>query len=302
MNRKKQFMVLMLCVLALAIGLSAAQAQAQAQRKLCDPPQPQRAGASFIPSVTTYLGYKASLILSGLDEPAGIGVSPKGDKICFGTESDYSVWMYQNQELKLIQTTPNSPLGASYRGAFYWGDANGNISKAGDGLPPQYLASVPDTFISALDVDPQTGIIYFIAEHPTSVAYIAILKLLPGSSTPVALGYIFNSSWGLAVKGNFLYFTYYSSGQIYKESKNGGPLILVTGGLNGPTDICFDTKGNMIVAEWNGGSIARVKAGSLIIARIATGLANPYYLQLDASDNIYLTDNATGMLWKLKKH
>jgi len=323
MRRKIQVLLVVLCILSLMAGTALAQGKADPNRRLrtrtavaaplpvgqpslIHPPLNNKAAAvKNKPAITTQLGYQASLQLGGLYYPNGIGVSWRGDTILFAQdEGSGNVYWHHDHTVDAIPTPTSYLHAARERGAFYVGSYYGEVYKVVDRQYVTYRGG--DWYgddIAALDVDLATGTVYFVTNYEDGYDYWSGLYKLPPNTTEAILmdEWWDEPCWGIAVKGNFLYVTDYYSGSIYKTPKQGGDWTEIVFDLDGPTDICFDKLGNMFVAEWGGGSIARVKAGSLNIVRIASGFDSPYYLQLDGSNNIYFTDYDMGAIWKLKK-
>jgi hypothetical protein len=326
MRRKIQVLLVVLCILSLMAGTVLAQGKADPSRKLkvrmpaasvavqgqktpSHPPLNKKAPtAGFLPAITTQLGYQASLHLEGLYYPMGIGVSWRGDTILFTqAEGSGNVYWHHDHTIDAIPT-PESYLNVCReRGALYVGTAYGDVYKVVDRQYVTYLGE--DWFgddIDALDVDMATGTVYFVTNYWDSYwgeYWSGLYKLPPNTTEAILLDDWYDEPcWGLAVKGNLLYITDYVNDSIWTYPKKGGDWTEIVFDLDGPMDICFDKLGNMFVAEWDGGSIARVKAGGTHdIVRIASGFEYPFYLQLDGSNNIYFTDYWAGQIWKLRK-
>ncbi len=262
-----------------------------------DPVKPgsSRQNVPQFPAPSTVPGYSAVLLASSLPAPRGLGVFPKGRDVLFNTEDDSSLYRYRYGMVSFILTTSTEPLQASrYRGGYYVGNNIGNIYK----LKPEGLQSIMlavPGWISALDVDPATGDIYFIAQGTV------LFRLPKGSTIPVGLGNVPFESWGIAVRSNHLYISQYDTGLIYKMPKKGGALTVAFTGLNGPTDLVFNKEGDLFIAEYGGGSVAYIPCSFSSIKRIGWGFSEPYYIGVDLNDNVYFTDFGTYSLWLLKK-
>ena len=300
MSRKYLFSAVVLCVLVLAVGLGASF-QGKALGHSPTLPKPPRTGSSFVPLIPTELRFKAALLAEGLYYPEGIGVTPMGDKVFFAA-NDYDLYCYKNRAVQYVTDAPYGLHSLRFRGALYGGDNYGNLYKLVNKTTLKPLVEYfENAFIPALDVDKQTGFIYFVAIDNFGY-WGAIFKMPPGGGSPIWVADLYDYSWGLAVKGNFLYVSYYYENVIVKLPKFGGPELLVSDQLIGPTDLGFDNEGNIVVAEFWNGAIARIKADSGNVVRIATGLNAPYYLQLDSFGHIYFTDAYAGNLWKLRRY
>lgn len=297
----KRFLFIELVVLSLLV-LAAGAGAAQVHKNPGHMP-PHRGHSVAVPSkISTYLGYKAVSMIDGLSIPGPIAVSTGGDSIYFSFDDEGSIFRLRNNKVTPIPVSGTTINACRLRGALFIGDEHVNIYKLEAGGTLHHLASLgmAGVWVGGLDVDLSNGTIYFIVNNILT-NWSGLYELPAGSSTPILLDDWYNApSAGLAVKGNFLYIADYSKGSIWTYSKQGQWAEIVTG-LHGPADIGFDKQGNMFVAEFDGGSIARVKAGSLSITRIASGLNEPYRLELDASDRIYFSDSWTGIIWKLYK-
>jgi DNA-binding beta-propeller fold protein YncE len=211
------------------------------------------------------------------------------------TEYDCGLWRYfRGSQYLIFQGVPFHS--SRMRGTRYVvGDDAGDIFEL-SGKLLKLLATLGRGYITGLDVD-KNGDVYFI-ENSLEVLY----RLPKGSSVPVAVARLGFASWGVAVKGNALYVSDCSGENIYTLPKTGGSLTLFVSGLVGPCDLIFDRMGNLYIAEYGGGSIAFIRAGSTTVKRIATGFTNPYYIGLDVAGYVYFTDFATGKLWMFKPY
>jgi len=255
--------------------------------------------------ITTRLGYKVGLLLDGLWYPSGIAVSKNGDSIYFGQGFNEYVYWHHAQKITPIETPTNGLICFHVQGSLFIGDVDGNIYRI-DGRngvtwlgQDYYMDDVGD-----LDVDPQTGTIYFITNYfEDSFQWAGLYKLRQNSSTAVLLtSWTGAPSWGMALKGDYIYISDRNYGSIRRyHTLHGTWELVVDGALNTPTDLCFDKQGNIFVTETYVGSVARVKAGSGEIVRIASGLQTPYYLAIDGSDILYVTDVEGGRIWKIRK-
>jgi sugar lactone lactonase YvrE len=105
----------------------------------------------------------------------------------------------------------------------------------------------------------------------------------------------------LAVRGNRILTTDYYDDAVYSCDKEGTDWYPMLYGFYGPMDLCFDKQGNLFVAEWDGGNVARVRAGKASIARIATGMETANCLEVDGRNEIFVTDYTGRTIWKLFK-
>jgi DNA-binding beta-propeller fold protein YncE len=257
--------------------------------------------------VLPLLGYKAILQLQGLYYPMGLGISTLGDRIYYVEEYDYYIHLLFNKKIKPLGPASPFPHCLRMRGSLYIGDVYGGIYKIDDQNNSTLLGY--DQYgddVSALDVDLATGAIYFVTNYMIDGynTWTGLYKL-PASAAPeeaILLDWWNNGPcFGLVIKGDLIYTTDYYAQSVWICDKDGDNWSEVLPGFSGPTGLDFDSMGNMFVAEWDGGSVAAIKAGTTAIGRIAYGFSTPYYLQADAANSIYLTDMYAGKIWKLKK-
>lgn len=69
----------------------------------------------------------------------------------------------------------------------------------------------------------------------------------------------------------------------------------ILGGFNSPTGMVYDQNGNLYVAEWGAGRIARIKDGKASI--ILDGLSSPAGLAMDESGNMYIAEYGDGNIY-----
>jgi DNA-binding beta-propeller fold protein YncE len=287
---------LVLAGLGCVLILLALPTSAQVTDKPGNPSHPT-AGIFVNPTFTppsTAPGYEAVLLASSLPGPRGLGVKPKGGEVYVVTENDHGLWHYQGGTLTFIMTTPVLMHGSRYKGGYLVGGEDGSIRKYVGGTTLKILTSYLTGDVYSLDVDAATGAVYFTSSTN-------VYRLPKGRTTPEYLTSLPGNSWGIAVKGNYLYITQYDYDLIYRMRKTGGPLSTFATGLNGPTDLVFDRHGNLYVAEFNSGSIAAIRARTSTVERIGWGFGEPYYIGVDRQGNVVFSDFGTYYLWVLKK-
>jgi len=291
-------------VVLVVLALTAGAVPAQVQKNSGHMPPHRGQSVAYKSKVTTYLGYRAAVMAEGLYYPDAIAVSSRGDSIYFGEGGSGDIFRLLNQKIASTPVSFDDVEVARLRNAFYVGDDYGEIYKLGPAGKYQHQASTPapfDVYVSGLDIDPVSGAIYYVVNSWDDYES-ALFKLPAGSDTPIYLdSWEEDPSWGLAVKGKYLYVTDYYSDSLWSFSLESGDWEEIVTGLGGPTDICFDKLGNLFVAGYSDGTIYRIKAGTWAVSTIADGLYEPFRLQLDASNRIYFTDYGAGIIWKLFK-
>ncbi len=288
--------------IALAGFLVFSFALAQDRVRMNDPVNPSaellktRVGVP-IPVPSTAPGYKIIPLATGLKSPRGVGVKPLGDRIYVCTEDDFSLWAYHDGAIHHILTMPtlNDALHASrYRKGYFAGSDEGQVFKVIGGTAMGFLSSPYLDSITALDVDKSNGDIYFAVT-------LNIYRLSKGQTTATHIVTLPDTTWGLAVRGSQLFISQSIEGLIYQMPKSGGSLTTIASGLVGPCDIAFDSAGNLLVCDFNGGTIEKLHAGTWVRRTIVWDLVAPYYLGLDSHGNIYFSDFEAGVLYKVKK-
>jgi DNA-binding beta-propeller fold protein YncE len=279
--------------------------QARNQSGLHHPPQLKGpVGPADAVVITTQFGYKAKLWSYGLYYPAGIGVSQRGDSIYY--DDDYGGYVYRdrNHSVTAIPVAPTYLHAMRLRGALYVGTGYGDIYKLDPAMGVTFAGyDIYGDDVAGLDVDTETGVVYFVTNYfDSSYEWTGLYKLPPNTTEAILLAWWYDEpAWGLAVRGSYIYVSDYYYNEVWRTDKNATGWQLYAWDLWGPTDICFDSAGNLVVAEWDSGSVAVIKARTGQVGRIAYGFYSPYYLQLDKSDAIYLTDFDAGEIWRLWK-
>lgn len=256
------------------------------------------------------LGYHASLQQSGLYSPCGIGVSYRGDRIYITQSDDCDVELLYNKEYKTYVHLGWDPGPIRNRGNLYCtvtDNGYSDIYRVGPGGYDEWIGWAYDgcdyDYISAIDVDRATGDVYFMVNcdyWEWTALYVLPAKDFGGEAYIVDSWYD-DPCWGLAVKGNKIYSTSYYDGSVWVCDKSGDNWEEIIFGFEGPCDLGFDKLGNLFVAEWDGGSVARVRAGSTNVARLAVGLDSPYYLELDGQGRVFVSDMHAGNIWMFWK-
>ncbi len=296
----KRVLVGVLCFLVASAMLSPAFAQTPSRHPVKSAQGPKPLVSLGAPS--TIPAYKAVLIADGLCYPSGIGAFPERNRVLFNTQCDYQLWYFYLGTLTAVPVPASVYHASRYNGGFFVGDDYGYIYQLKDGPEPglETLARITHSlnYILGLDVDPVTRSIYVVSDRLPSY-----LNVLPqqGRGAPITLANLGFDSWGVAVRGNYLYVSDTYGGRIWRIKKTGGPLTVYASGFNGPTDIIADSKGNLYVAEFFGGSVKMIPAYTTKTKTIAWGMSMPYYLGLDSRGDIYVSDFDAGIVWMLKK-
>jgi DNA-binding beta-propeller fold protein YncE len=253
--------------------------------------------------IATSVEYSPVLLSSAIPSPRGIGVPPAAGRVYVcGYNGTDEIYLYRHGSTQPTGVDAGGgPFAARYLQGFYFGDQSGYIDKLVKGAAKQ-LVSMPGSLISGLAVDPANGCIYFA----TIGSSYGIYKLRKGSSTPKLLLSVAFYCYGIAVQGDALYISDYDSGAIYRMPKRGGSLHLFCSGLYGPCDLLFDKGGNLYIAEWLGGRVQAVRAGTSTPVVIAQGFVNVFGIGLDKYGNVYFTEDpsnngSNGNLWKLER-
>jgi hypothetical protein len=336
MNLSKRSFALMLCLLVLAgVALAASapgkrfsapyrsmrSAQAQSVQSLpswgsgsktkTPLPSPFRRAASNAPAngvpPWTVPAYQLSQLVSGFSNPAGIGVGTLGDWVLINSFEYGDLYGYKDDSLHYIGTPSDQLAGGKMWGHYYFGDTYGNLFRLETDLQISYVGGwdEPGLEVGGMAIDHATGLIYFIInyyqEYPDFWS-ADLWRYNPASGNdPVPLISLeYEQSYGLAVKGNWIYETVSSEDVIIKVNKRRGAIKDFVAGLQYPGDLDFDKAGNLYVTENEGGTVAVIKSGTTRVRRIAGGFYGPVCIGLDKAGDIFFDDNG-GNLWKLIK-
>ena len=147
-----------------------------------------------------------------------------------------------------------------------------------------------------------------------------ITRVSGGNSTTLISG--LNGIYGLAVKGNKMYFareydSNYGTAKIFVMTKNGttwGNPVQVVAGLTRPRQLFVENSGTLLLAvealaQGQGGAIVRINPTTGTSTPLATNLLAPQAAVSDASGNLYFneygsttadgTPTIAGKLWKM---
>lgn len=140
-----------------------------------------------------------------------------------------------------------------------------------------------------------------VAAHQNSDAVVvherdgAALTLIAGLADP----------WGVAVSGDFVFFSEQSGGRLRMANLRDGGVTVLARNLETPRDVAFDGTWLYFTEHTQRGSVSRLRPfGDGGIQVVAAGQALPVFVRLDG-DFIYWTNfgfgNATGSLNRIRK-
>jgi DNA-binding beta-propeller fold protein YncE len=252
-------------------------------------------------TVKTSPAYYPVLLSDSMPGPWGVGVTDSGAQVYVNCPYNFQIRKWEGGVTSVVLDTATGPCAGKWRSdiGFFFGDFDGTIFHClMDGPMLKTVGSTGPGFVSGLDIDPASATIYFINNDQGK------LYSLPNfdGHMPYFIAAIGpESSWGLAVKGDYIYFSYYYSGTVVRIPKRGGRARLVASGLGGPCGLDFDKKGTLYIADYEGGRILRIAKGSRTPQVIASGFGWPFYVTVDDRGDVYFTDFATSSLWKLTR-
>jgi hypothetical protein len=111
----------------------------------------------------------------------------------------------------------------------------------------------------------------------------------------------FNGPTGITKdsKGN-LYVANYIENSIIQIAPDGKRIILVKGGpINGPIGLCSDSIGNIYIASYLSNQIVKINPQGKIIS-VLKGINKPYYIYIDKSEMLYISEQGTNTVIRLK--
>lgn len=287
-----------LCLWAVLIGTGLVSGQTQRAPEDGLPPYKAPVLKSSVVKVAP--AYSPVLLSSSMTAPWGIGVTVSGDQVYVCSYTRILKW--EAGSTSVVFDTNDWPCAGKWREDFgyYFGDTTGTVFHGIMDVPE--IKSVGSTGLGSgdilgLDIDPSTGTIYFID------ATNDVLYRLPNfdGHTAQPIASLPGSSWGLAVRGDYVYVSFYNSGTIMRIPKSGGAWKTFASGLGGPTGIDFDKKGNLYVVDWSNGRILRINSGTRTAQTIASGFDFPFYIAADGNNNVYFGEYYSGCLWKLTR-
>ncbi len=282
---------------ALCLFLMAGFAFAQERSFLNHPGRSDAVAPSLSSPIVLSPEYTPVLLASIFLPIRGLGVPDPAGRIFIQSNEGY-LFLYQNGS---VQNTGMGYGGFSsyYFQGYFWGDSAGSVYRLVNGKV-KHLVTIPGAFmlITALTVDPADGSLYFSAGSPFSNGIYVLRK---GSSTPKLLLSLprLSPCYGLAIRGDTLYFSDPIAGEINRMPKRGGNVKLTFSGLSFPVRMVFDKGGNLYIAEWGGDRILAIKAGTTNPVVIAS-TSLPGAVAVDGNGNVYF-GNDFGQLWKLQR-
>ena len=120
-----------------------------------------------------------------------------------------------------------------------------------------------------------------------------ILKLIPGTSTPVVFSVGSATPRGLAVDtGGNIYFSDPQSNNVYRMLPDGTSISAQGGGLSAPVGLSVDSSNNIYVADHDNNRIVEIPANGGTQIVLGTGLRQPAGVIVDAAGNLIVSDQA----------
>lgn len=260
----------------------------------------------------TIPAYKATLIASGLDKPAGVGVNRYGQYAFVNEFGGNRLWRYQPGGMLSLYTDFGLDEGLDFYPSagkmwnqYYFGNNWGGLYRIeADGSRTWvWNYGGPGCTITAIGIDHSTGLVYFMLTWWAGTPITTNLyRFDPRTGQGVWFGGFDDISYGIAVKGNLVYISLYNSGTIVREDKRdlGNVKDVFASGLGGPSDMEFDAAGNLYFTE-GVGRVSVIKAGTRAAKPLGWGFSGPLGLALNPKGDIFFSDYYGGALWVLKK-
>ncbi len=321
---------ILVCVASLLVLASAAMAELHAPVKVTreqvrdffvnlkasgaapavDPRTLPRSRATASPAVPgvirTNSQYGQSLLVSGLGYGQGLGVGTLGDYVLINDGgSEGGLFIYKNRTLTdLGAISPYYLTAGRMWGHYYFGDYGGNLFRLESDnhtVTPILELNIYNFHLSALDIDRATGVVYFAINDYVSDVGFYVFFYDPSTDDLYYVGGWTDFCYGLAIKGNYIYFSLWYNNLIIRWNwKKGGSYEVFTDKVWGPCDLAFDAKGNLFVCDYSSQSILKFNPTATMRTKIAWDVYDPEYIGLDQRGNVYF-DTSSGEVWKLRK-
>jgi sugar lactone lactonase YvrE len=234
-----------------------------------------------------------------------VGVSPaRADILYVSLDGNNTIATYDTTALTptpttFVSTGPNSnPVGLAFDSAGNLYTANNNNHTIGK-FTPGGVASVFASASSGLNFPVGLAIDAFDNVFAGNGGGNGnILKLTPGgvasvfaTSSPVPYGLAFDSSGNLfAINFSLV------NPSIVKYTAGGVVAVFATSMLSEPTDIAFDSFGNLYVTNYLNNTIVKFTPAGVGTLFANTGGVHPYGIAIDSSNNLFVTNEADTIL------
>ncbi len=263
--------------------------------------------ATAVPGfIRTDSRYGAKLLTSELGYGQGLGVGTRGDYVLLNDGNGGNLFVYKNGALTDFGYISRYYLAAGRMwGHYYFGDWGGNLFRLeadNHTITPVIETNIGGLQISGLDIDHTTGLVFFAINVFVGSWAVDFFAFDPATDFLYDLGDLDSDlCYGVAVKGNYLYFSLWYDNVILRWNwKKGGDPERFTDRVSGPADIIFDPKGNLFVCDYSSGSILKFNPTGTMRTRIAWDIYDPEYLGLDQRGDVFF-DTSSGEVWKLRK-
>jgi sugar lactone lactonase YvrE len=240
-------------------------------------------------------GAAPSTNVSGLNVPLGMAVDAAGDRIIANSNAKNVVFVAAGGAQSPVGSGFTNPTGVAIDGAgnIFVADNNSAVYEvaASTGVQTQLnIAGLSGPEDLAVD---GAGNLYISEPNASTV-----LKVTPtGAQSTVGIGLSSPRGMTSDAAGN-LYITDYVTGNVNKVTPSGAQTSV--GGFGGPSGVAVDAAGDIFVSVFGTGTLVEV-APNGTRTTLASGLADPYDVALDASGNLYFTEYVSGLVRKIDR-
>jgi sugar lactone lactonase YvrE len=111
----------------------------------------------------------------------------------------------------------------------------------------------------------------------------------PGYASGIAIG-----------PGSYVYVSFYSDGTVKRVPPGGGTMSTYVSNLSNPSGLCFDSQGNLYIANHNSNTV-QVVSPTGVDSVFASGFAGPVGLVFDGTGSLYVANRYSNSISKVTK-
>ena len=228
-------------------------------------------------------------LVSGLSAPWEI--TTDGNDLYFTEGNTVKKVSVSGGSITTLVNNLNQPRGIVLRNQMvYWTEFNGFSVKS----IPTSGGSIT-TIASGLDNNPDRLVIYdnYLYTHGTTLVPLTkIWKINISGGGTVTLADGIKAPRGIAVDGNYVYFTEYPTGSVKKVPIGGGTAITLASGLNSPWGVAVNN-GFVYFTDADAKILYKVAVDGGPLVPLSVGLSNPITVIVDGS-YVYVAEYMSG--------